>query len=125
MEDCVAHCNSSAPDSLSILIAVEEVLQSSGEESADLRIPWLNMDICNVTGAIGVCCRWHDESRGQQIAHLDTDVVLAVSKGRQLHDAGKVNLLCAEHLREDGMRHRNVEALGAGIGDADSNVVHS
>ena len=82
------------------------------------------MNVGNVAGAIGVHCCRHDERRSQQIAYLHSNVVLAVSKGWQFHDAGIVDSLVAEHLSEDGMRYGNVETLGAGICDAESNVVN-
>ena len=82
------------------------------------------MDVGDVAGAIRVHCCRYDECRSQQIADLNSDVILAVPEGWQFQDARKVDLLGAEHLGEDRMRHRDVETLGAGIGDAESNVVH-
>lgn len=52
-------------------------------------------------------CR-HDERRSQEVADLQSDVIVAVAESWQLHDARVVCSFRAEHLSEDGMRNRHV-----------------
>lgn len=124
MLDRVADGNSASPTLLRVLIPVQQQLQPVGKSRSNFRVAWLNVNIGDVTRAICVGRHRHDQCRGQEVANLNSHMIVAMSKRGQLHDSWILGLSRAEHLREDRMRYWHVQSLGARIGNAKADVIH-
>ena len=104
-------------------VAVLKSLQLLPVTLLEVRGTRLYMDVVHVARAICETSDGVEQRRTDDVADLNTGVVIAVSKRRQFNKPLVVPCCRAELLRKNGVRDANIPELVAAVGDADTDIV--